>query len=446
MNDTIFALATAPGRGAVAVIRVSGPGAADTFAALAGPLPPPRQAALRTLRNSRRAVLDRALTLWFPGPASFTGDDSAEFHLHGGPAVVDGVTEALIAAGARLAGPGEFTRRAFENGKLDLAQAESIADLVDAETSSQARQALDQMGGGLGRRYAGWRQVLIHSLGFLEASVDFPEDDAAAQIVRSAEPGLRTLLSELEAASVDAERGRNVRDGYRIAVIGAPNAGKSSLINGLVGRNLAIVHDRPGTTRDVIEAAITLGGYKVILSDTAGLRPSDDAVEAEGARRAGLAADAAALRLWVVDGSAVAGDWRAAESLVKAGDLCLINKADRPGGADGIAARARAGELGLEAIDVSAISGTLQPLVDRLAYQVTVELGGSDFPAATRLRHTELLREATQSIGRSLARLDEPELAAEDLRLAARAMERVTGRIGAEHVLDLVFATFCIGK
>ena len=208
MTDTIFALATAPGRGAVAVVRVSGPAASDMLTTLAGSLPPPRLATLRTLRGSDGAVIDRALVLWFPGPASFTGEDSAEFHLHGGAAVVDALTSALVAAGGRLAQPGEFTRRAFENGKLDLAQAEAVADLVDAETTSQARQALDQMGGSLSRRYLEWREALVRSLALMEAAVDFPEEDAAAQIVRSAEPELRSLLAALEAAALDSERGR----------------------------------------------------------------------------------------------------------------------------------------------------------------------------------------------------------------------------------------------
>ena len=446
MTDTIFALATAPGRGAVAVIRVSGHRAGHLLAGLAGALPQTRRAELRTLRSFDDAVLDRALVLWFPGPASFTGEDCAEFHLHGGPAVVDGVTLALSAAGARLAQPGEFTRRAFENGKLDLSQAEGIADLVDAETASQARQALDQMEGGLGRRYAGWREALVHALSLLEASIDFPEDDAGAQIARSAKPALVALLGELREALSDAGRGRLVREGYRIALIGAPNAGKSSLINRLTDQELAIVHDRPGTTRDIVEAAMTLGGYRVVLSDTAGLRESADVVEAEGARRAGAAAEASALRLWVVDRSASCGDWRAASSFVRAGDFCILNKSDLHAGDDGAGARGRADELGLEVLEISATTGSIATFLERLERHVVKALKGSDFPAATRLRHAELLRDAVEAVARGVERLDEPDLAAEDLRLASRAMERITGHIGAEDVLDRVFSTFCIGK
>jgi tRNA modification GTPase len=446
MSDTIFALATPPGRGAVAVVRVSGPEAAGTLTRLAGRCPRPRQATLRTLKSADGATLDRALVLWFPGPASFTGEDGAEFHLHGGQAVVDGVTEALIAAGAKLAQPGEFTRRAFENGKLDLTQAEGIGDLVDAETTAQARQALDQLEGGLARRYSGWREALVAALALLEAAVDFPEDDAASQAGLSAQAGLQNLLGELESALAESGRGRLVRDGYRIALIGAPNAGKSSLINILSAREVAIVNAAPGTTRDVIEAVMTVVGYRVLLSDTAGLRASDDAVEAEGARRAAVAAETAALRLWVVDGSSDTEAWRAAAPLVRPGDICLLNKADLGEGEDGANARAVAREHGLDVVAISAKTGAVAPLLATLEDRVRRDLSGADFPAATRARHVELLRTSADHVTRSLQRLGEPELAAEDVRLAARAMERITGAVGAEDVLDRVFSTFCIGK
>ena len=446
MSDTIFALATPPGRGAVAVVRVSGPAAAAMLTGLAGRLPRARQATLRTLKTADGATLDRALVLWFPGPASFTGEDCAELHLHGGQAVVDGVTEALIAAGARLAQPGEFTRRAFENGKLDLTQAEGIADLVDAETTAQARQALDQLEGGLAQRYSGWREALIAALALLEAAVDFPEDDAASQAGLSAQPGLQHLLGELESALAGSGRGRLVRDGYRIALIGAPNAGKSSLINALTARDVAIVNAAPGTTRDVIEAVMTVAGYRVLLSDTAGLRVSDDAVEAEGARRAAVAAETATLRLWVVDGSANSGAWRAAEPFVQPGDICLLNKADIGEGDDGANARAMVFERGLDIVAVSATTGEVAPLLAALEDRVKRDLSGADFPAATRARHVELLRTSADHVARALQWLGDPELAAEDVRLAARAMERITGTVGVEDILDRVFSTFCVGK
>jgi tRNA modification GTPase len=276
--------------------------------------------------------------------------------------------------------------------------------------------------------------------------VDFPEDDAASQAGLSARAGLEGLLGELEAALAESGRGRLVRDGYRIALIGAPNAGKSSLINILASRDVAIVNPAPGTTRDVIEAVMNVAGYRVLLSDTAGLRASDDAIEAEGARRAKMAAASAALRLWVVDGSADTRAWRAAEPLVRPGDICLLNKADLGEGEDGANARAVARELGLQVVAISATTGAVAPLLAALEDRVKRDLSGADFPAATRARHFELLSESADHIARALHRLSDPELAAEDVRLAARAMERITGAVGAEDILDRVFSTFCIGK
>jgi tRNA modification GTPase len=317
---------------------------------------------------------------------------------------------------------------------------------VDAETTAQARQALDQLEGGLARRYSGWREALVAALALLEAAVDFPEEDAGSQAGLSARPGLQNLLGELECALAESGRGRLVRDGYRIALIGAPNAGKSSLINMLAAREVAIVNAAPGTTRDVIEAVMTVVGYRVLLSDTAGLRASDDAVEAEGARRAAVAAETAALRLWVVDGSSDTEAWRAAAPLVRSGDICLLNKADLGEGEDGANARAVARQHGLDVVALSAKTGAVAPLLAVLEDRVRRDLSGADFPAATRARHAELLRTSADHVTRSLQRFGEPELAAEDVRLAARAMERITGAVGAEDVLDRVFSTFCIGK
>jgi tRNA modification GTPase len=304
MNDTIFAPATAAGRAAVAVVRLSGPGSADAVRALAGRLPQPRTASLRTLRDREGATIDEALVLWFAGPASYTGEDCAELHLHGGTAVVGATLEALSAVGLRLAEPGEFTRRAFENGKLDLAQAEGVADLIDAETASQREQALAQLGGRLSAVQARWREALTGALAMFEAAVDFPDEEVPADVAARARPMLEELLVEIATAALDAERGARVRDGYRIALIGAPNAGKSTLLNALVEREAAIVTATPGTTRDVIEVPMVLAGYKVLLADTAGLRDATDEIEAEGVRRARAWAEGADLRLWIVDGSA----------------------------------------------------------------------------------------------------------------------------------------------
>lgn len=443
MTETIFALATAPGRAAVAVVRLSGPRCAPVLEALTGrAVPAARRASLRRLKDAEGRVLDEALVLWTPGPGSYTGEDAAELHLHGGPAIVEGVIQALHDAGLRLAEPGEFTRRAFENGRLDLAQAEAVADLVDAETQNQARQALGQLGGALSRRYESWRAQLVQALAMLEAAVDFPDEELPADVAARARPPLEALLGEIGEALADEGRGRRVREGFKVALIGAPNAGKSSLLNALAGRDAAIVTATPGTTRDVIEVPLVLAGYRVLLADTAGVRDTDEAIEAEGVRRARAWAQAADLRLWVVDGSASDGAWREAAGLAGGEDLLVLNKADLPAGAD-----AAAGD-GLERLSVSLKTGEgMAALRATLEQRVVAALGGGETPLATRIRHGESLREAQARLGRALEELEPAvELAAEDVRLAARALARVTGRIGAEDILDVVFSSFCIGK
>ncbi|MBQ1543258.1 MAG: tRNA uridine-5-carboxymethylaminomethyl(34) synthesis GTPase MnmE [Caulobacteraceae bacterium] len=449
MSDTIFAPATAPGRAAVAVVRLSGPRSADVVARLCGGLPAPRLASLRRLRRPGDGeTIDQALVLWFPGPASYTGEDCAEFHVHGGQAVVEAVVETLAALGLRLAEPGEFTRLAFQNGKLDLAQAEAVADLVDAESEAQRRQALSQLDGALSDRYAAWRASLIESLALLEAGVDFPDEELPEDLAARARPGLAALIAELDAALSDAARGERVRDGFRVALMGAPNAGKSSLLNALAGRDAAIVTAQPGTTRDVIETPLVLEGYKVLLADTAGVRQAEDVIEAEGVRRARAWAESAALRLWVVDGAAGDGHWREAAGLLRAGDICVINKADLPASGDGEAARKHAAAVGATMASVSLTTGLgLDELTGRLRRTVVAALSGADFPAATRERHRGRLVEARDHLGRAVEMLDaEVELAAEDVRLAARSLGRIAGRVDAEDVLDRVFSSFCIGK
>jgi len=422
--------------------------AGAALTALAGEAPRPREATLRTLRRpSDRMALDQALLLWFPGPASVTGEDCAELHLHGGQAVVEGVSEALLGLGLRLAEPGEFTRRAFENGKLDLTQAEAVADLVDAETESQRRQALAQLDGALARRHDAWRGGLIEVLAVLEAAVDFPDEDLPESVAEEAAPTIARIVDELEAALADGARGERVRGGYRIALIGAPNAGKSSLLNALAGRDAAIVTATPGTTRDIIEVPMTLSGYRVVLADTAGLRESGDPIEAEGVRRARAWAVAADLRLLVVDAADEA--WREAAELARRGDFYLLNKADLPRGTSGVAG-AWAEERGLAVVELSATTpASVEVFRQQLADVVVRALSGADFPAATQERHRRDLTDADEHLCRALHALDGPaevELAAEDVRLAARSLARISGRVGAEDVLDRVFARFCIGK
>ncbi|THD74282.1 MAG: tRNA uridine-5-carboxymethylaminomethyl(34) synthesis GTPase MnmE [Phenylobacterium sp.] len=445
MSDTIFAPATAAGRAAVAVVRVSGPKTAMAVGALAGDVPAARQASLRRLFGGDGQEIDTALVLWFEGPASYTGEDAAEFHVHGGPAVVEALIAALTALGLRLAEPGEFTRRAFENGKLDLAQAEGVADLVQAETEAQHRQALAQLGGRLSQVQARWRAALTEALAMFEAAVDFPDEEVPADVAARARPVLEALAEELEAAAADVSRGERVREGYRIALLGAPNAGKSTLLNAVAGRDAAIVTATPGTTRDVIEVPMVLAGYKLLLADTAGLRESDSEIEAEGVRRARAWADGADLRLWVVDGSQP--EIIEVPRELQPGDLCVVTKRDLPENEAGWRAMEDAQERGLGVASVTAKSpNDMGWLKELLSERVIEALSGAEPPAATQARHRELLTEAAARLRQALAEADRLELAAEDVRLAARALDRITGRIDPEAVLGRIFATFCIGK
>ena len=358
MVDTIFALASAPGRAAVAIMRLSGPGTRAAVQTLTGAEPKARRPSLRALRRpGDGAALDQALVLWFAGPNSYTGEDVVELQLHGGAAVADGVTEALLGLGLRLAQPGEFTRRAFENGKLDLSQAEAIGDLVEAETDAQRRQALAQLGGDLARRHAAWREGLVEALALLEAAVDFPDEDLPSEVAQGAAPLIADVAREIDLALADGERGERVRDGYRVALIGAPNAGKSSLLNALAGREAAIVTATPGTPRDIIEAPLSLAGYRVVLGDTAGLRNPKGVIEAEGVRRATALAEAADLRLMVVDAAARDERWREAAALARPGDICVLNKRDLAPAPEGAAVTAWAAAHRLDVADVSVTRG-----------------------------------------------------------------------------------------
>src|SRR5580692_4455742 len=294
-QDTIFAIASGAGRAAIAVMRLSGPDSATMLRALAGRLPPPRHASLQRLRDAAGEELDHALVLWLPAPASYTGEDSAELHLHGGRAVIDGVADALVALGARPAEPGEFTRRAFLNGRMDLIEAEAIGDLVDAETSAQRAQALRQLDGALGVIYRDWAERLRVLLAQQEALIDFPDEDLPVETEALALGELAALTREIGAHLDDGRRGERLREGLVFAVTGAPNVGKSSLVNALAERDVAIVSELPGTTRDTLEARVVFGGVPVTLVDTAGLRETQDAIEAEGVRRARARAAAADL-------------------------------------------------------------------------------------------------------------------------------------------------------
>ncbi len=436
--DTIVALASGAGRAGVAVIRLSGPAAGAVLGALtARDLPKPRVATREAFCDPRTGVsLDDGLALWFPGPHSFTGEDVAELQIHGGAAVIAAIIDACLSQpGVRVAEPGEYTRRAFENGKLDLAEAEGLADLVDAETEGQRRQALRQRRGALSAVYEGWRAKLIEAAALIEAEIDFPDEDLPGELSRRAGPILQALADDMAGHLDDAHRGERIRDGYRIAIIGPPNAGKSSLLNALAKREAAIVSDIPGTTRDVVEVRLVLAGYPVWIADTAGLREAADAVEAEGVRRALARAEEADLRIAVVEvGQGVPPELEAA---VRDGDLLVRSKADR------IAAHS-SGDM----LEVSALTGIgLRLLHSQIEERVAEALGHEEAPVLTRARHRRLVEEARSALLRAIPALDAgAELAAEDVRVAADQIGRLTGRIDVEDLLGEIFSSFCIGK
>ncbi|MDE2582039.1 MAG: tRNA uridine-5-carboxymethylaminomethyl(34) synthesis GTPase MnmE, partial [Rhodospirillales bacterium] len=357
-EDTIFAPASGAGRAAIAVLRISGPAAGVLLLALCGGRrPAPRRAALRRLRGPDGAMLDHALVLWLPGPGSYTGEDAAELHLHGGRAVTEGVAAALVAAGARPAEPGEFTRRAFLNGRMDLVEAEAVADLIAAETEAQRLQALRQLEGALGDLYRGWADRLLRLMAQQEALIDFPDEDLPPVTAAAAAAETAALRSAIAAHLADDRRGERLREGLVFAVAGPPNVGKSSLVNALAERDVAIVSATPGTTRDALETRVALGGVPVTLVDTAGLRDAADPIEAEGVRRA--RAHAAAADLVIVVGEAgadmPAADPQSAESATTAAAATVLvaNKTDLggavPPGAIGVSAATGAGLAALRA-------------------------------------------------------------------------------------------------
>ena len=441
MPDTIFALSSAAGRAGLAVIRISGPGAGAALERLTGAvLPDPRHAARAVLRNPESdETLDDGIVLWFPAPYSYTGEDVAELHIHGGVAVVAAVLDSLAAQpGLRLAEPGEFTRRAFLAGKIDLTAAEGLIDLIDAETAAQRRQALRQADGELGRLYDGWRTRLLALLAHFEAAIDFVDEPIPDSLEREVRRGILSVEDELTQHLDDNRRGERLREGVYIAILGAPNVGKSSLLNLLSRRDAAIVSSTAGTTRDVVEVRLDLQGYPVTLADTAGLRDGGDAIEAEGVRRARDRAAQADLKLVLFDLTALPD--AASRALIDSDTIVLFNKSDLNDGD----MPATGGGAARYAVSVKTGAG-IDPFLSALTEAVRERMGPSDTPAITRTRHRSALRDCRDALARA-ASASQSELAAEDLRLAVRALGRITGAVDVEDLLDVIFRDFCIGK
>ncbi|MCB2054084.1 MAG: tRNA uridine-5-carboxymethylaminomethyl(34) synthesis GTPase MnmE [Geminicoccaceae bacterium] len=431
---TIFAPATVVGRAAVGIVRCSGSAVADICFRLTNrELPPPRRATLREIHDDDGRAIDRAMLLYFAAPASFTGEDILEIHHHGGPAIVRALLDLLIAMPAcRPAEAGEFTRRAFMGGKVDLTEAEAVGDLIDATSVAQLRQAAGQLQGALSRRLVRWSAELTHCLALVEAEIDFSADDDVPEGATVAlRPRIEELIEAFDAMLVHSVAAERLRIGLTVAVTGAPNVGKSSLVNLLAGRDVAIVTATPGTTRDVIEVALDLEGLPVTLLDTAGLRESDDPIEREGVRRARLRAAEADIVLIVVD---------RAEDLPAAPEensIVVQNKCD--GGGD-----PTAGHVQISCLNGQGIDYLLRQLHERARTLVA----GSGETALTRLRHRAALDAAKSHLVAFLADLYGASLdrLAEDLRLALRSLGRITGHVEADRVLDEIFSTFCIGK
>lgn len=429
-------------------MRVSG---SQAFAGMKSLIPSasplPRQAQFLRLSDPRdNHLIDQGVVLCFPGPASFTGEDVVEYQIHGGMAVIRDLLQVLGALpGHRLAEAGEFTRRAFENGKMDLTAAEGIADLIHAETEAQKAQALSQIGGALSDLYEGWGARLKRIMAHLEADIDFPDEDLPEGVLASARPALTGLLQELREHLDDNRRGERLRDGVQVVVIGAPNVGKSSLVNALAQRDVAIVSEHAGTTRDLIETHLNIGGFPVILVDTAGLRPEEigsdgqEGIESEGIRRALQRAEAADIRVLVFDALSLPSLDCHTLRLLDQNSLVVFNKTDAPCSDIPVIAKGRQ-------VEVSVKTGRgLEQFIAMLGQMIASLIGNRETPSLTRVRHRTALEECASALARGLGAAL-PELMAEDVRMALRALGRITGRVDVEDVLDVIFHDFCIGK
>lgn len=447
---TIYALATAHGRAGIAIIRISGPASELALMKLAPDLvelPAPRYTQRISLFETESnfdqspVQIDDALAVRFKGPNSFTGEDVVELHVHGGHAVISALMTSLSTIqGLRPAEPGEFSRRAFENGKMDLTAVEAIADLVDAETSAQRQQALTQMGGALAKTYDGWRERLVKAMAFAEASIDFSEEDIPEDLTRQSLDALKVLAQEIREHLSDSHIGERIRDGFRIALTGAPNVGKSSLLNALAKRDVAIVSDIAGTTRDVIEVPMDLSGYAAVIIDTAGIRESEDVIEREGVRRALDQAASADLRLHLVD-SVEAAEMAECDLdtivVMNKRDLLPENNLQTP-------------LVGIHSLSLKTNEG-LESLITEMSERISNQAANRSKASAplTRARHRHALEECVDALDRAFvtaAAGTDVEMMAEDVRVAAQALGRITGRVDVEELLDRIFSDFCIGK
>ncbi|MBY5987172.1 tRNA uridine-5-carboxymethylaminomethyl(34) synthesis GTPase MnmE [Roseovarius atlanticus] len=427
--DTIFALSTAPGKAGVAIIRVSGAGAFQAVGSLVDGLPRPRQSGLRNIKAPDGSMLDTALVLTFEAGHSFTGEATVEIHCHGSRAVVSAILDALGGQdGLRPAEPGEFTRRALENETLDLAQVEGLADLIDAETEAQRRQAVRVLSGQLGARAEEWREKLIRAAALLEATIDFADEDVPEDVSPEVLSLLESVRAELDREASGVGTAERIREGFEVAIVGAPNVGKSTLLNALAGRDAAITSEVAGTTRDVIEVRMDLNGLPVTLLDTAGLRATEDKVESIGVDRAMKRAEAADLRVFLVEPGQEPAMEPAAE------DVVLIGKADLHG---------------CPGNSISGITGHGVPaLIDGVSHVLSSRAANAGI--ATRMRHREALISGSESLARAMAHLglgsEQTDLAAEELRSAVRRLDSLVGRVDVEAVLDEIFLSFCLGK
>jgi tRNA modification GTPase len=439
-DQTIFALSSGRPPSAIAMVRVSGPQTGKVVTALVGKMPSPRTAARALLRNVGQWPIDDAVVLWFPGPASATGEDVAEFHVHGGRAVLAALFAALGEfENVRPAEPGEFTRRAFENGKLDLTEAEGLDDLIHADTDRQRRQALRQLKGLLGDKARDWRSRIIEASALIEASIDFSDEgDVPAEVIAPALERIKALQAEILEVLAAEGRSERLRDGLVVAIAGPPNVGKSTLMNQLARREVAIVSPHAGTTRDVIEVQLDLDGYPVTVIDTAGIRETDDPVEQEGVRRARARAADADLVLWLADSSEAPIQHDAVAPVWTVRNKIDLEKPGRP--------LAQSGER--SGFEISASRGDGVPdLIAALVGFAQAYFGGSEGGLIGRTRQRKLLQETVVSLGRSIEVVGEgEELAAEELRTAAHSLGRLLGRVDVEDILDVIFREFCVGK